>query len=161
MLCNHPKPTPAPPIALHSRVRPLNAETSDHRHPQKAPAATRRECIRGRVLGRRRCHRDEYNGKHESNGTGRRSRRTIEVRTTTRSDSLNRAPPSNYSHLAQGEKSDSSRKPRSLLVKKKDKTECRNYRGISLVPPAGKVLLKVIASSLGDYCGDKRLLLEE
>ena len=33
----------------------------------------------------------------------------------------------------------------TLLHKKGDKTECGNYRGISLVPHAGKVLLKVVA----------------
>ena len=36
-----------------------------------------------------------------------------------------------------------------VLHKKKDKTECGNYRGISLVAHAGKVLLKVVATRLG------------
>ena len=35
-----------------------------------------------------------------------------------------------------------------MLHKKKDRTECGNYRGISLVAHAGKVLLKVIANRL-------------
>ena len=38
-----------------------------------------------------------------------------------------------------------------VLHKKKDRTECGNYRGISLVAHAGKVLLKVIADRLSDY----------
>ena len=38
-----------------------------------------------------------------------------------------------------------------VLHKKKDRTEFGNYRGISLVAHAGKVLLKVIAGRLSDY----------
>ena len=40
----------------------------------------------------------------------------------------------------------------TVLHKKGDKTECRNYRGISLVSHAGKVLLKVVARRLSAYC---------
>ena len=39
-----------------------------------------------------------------------------------------------------------------MLNKRKDKKECGNYRGISLVVNAGKVLLKVISGRLSDYC---------
>ena len=42
-----------------------------------------------------------------------------------------------------------------VLHKKKDRTECGNYRGISLVAHAGKILLKIIARRLSDCC--KRL----
>ena len=35
---------------------------------------------------------------------------------------------------------------------KKDRTECGNYRGISLVAHAGKILLKIIAHRLSEYC---------
>eukprot|EP00904_Undaria_pinnatifida_P014240 jgi/Undpi1/9947/HiC_scaffold_28.g12401.m1 len=42
--------------------------------------------------------------------------------------------------------------------KKKDRTECGNYRGISLVAHAGKVLLKVIES---DCCKRENFLQEE
>ena len=35
-----------------------------------------------------------------------------------------------------------------VLHKKKDRTECGNYRGISLVAHAGKVLLKIVATRL-------------
>ena len=45
--------------------------------------------------------------------------------------------------------------------KKGDKTECGNYRGISLVSHAGKVLLKVVARRLSAYCEAKGLLPEE
>ena len=36
--------------------------------------------------------------------------------------------------------------------KKKDRTECGNYRGISLVAHAGKILLKILARHLREYC---------
>ena len=39
-----------------------------------------------------------------------------------------------------------------VLHKKKDRTERRNYRGISLVAHAGKILLNIIARRLGEYC---------
>ena len=45
--------------------------------------------------------------------------------------------------------------------KKGDMMECGNYRGISLVSHAGKVLLKVVVRRLGDYCEAKGLLPEE
>ena len=38
-----------------------------------------------------------------------------------------------------------------VLHKKKDRTECSNYRGLSLVAHAGKVLLKIVANRLGDF----------
>ena len=47
------------------------------------------------------------------------------------------------------------------LYKKGDKTECGNYRGMSLVSHAGKVLLKVVARRLSAYCKAKGLLPEE
>ena len=49
----------------------------------------------------------------------------------------------------------------TVLHKKGDKTECGNYRGISLVSHAGKVLLKVVARKLSAYCEGKGLLPEE
>ena len=39
-----------------------------------------------------------------------------------------------------------------VLHKKKDRTECGNYRDISLVWHAGKILLKIIARRLSEYC---------
>ena len=45
--------------------------------------------------------------------------------------------------------------------RKKDGTECGNYRGISLVAHVVKVLLKTVATRLGIYCEAKELLLEE
>ena len=48
-----------------------------------------------------------------------------------------------------------------VLHKKGDKTECGNYRGISLVSHAGKILLKVDARRLSAYCETKGLLPEE
>ena len=38
-----------------------------------------------------------------------------------------------------------------VLHKKKDRTECSNYRGLSMVAHAGKVLLKIVANRLGDF----------
>ena len=48
-----------------------------------------------------------------------------------------------------------------VLHKKKYGTECGNYRGISLVAHAGKVLFKVIAGRLSDYCERENILPEE
>ena len=49
----------------------------------------------------------------------------------------------------------------TVLHKKGDKTECGNYRGISLVSHAGKVILKVVARRLSAYCEAKGLSPEE
>ena len=38
-----------------------------------------------------------------------------------------------------------------VLHEKKDRTECGNYRGLSLVAHTGKVLLKIVANQLGDF----------
>ena len=38
-----------------------------------------------------------------------------------------------------------------VLRKKKDRTECGNYRGISLVAHASKVLLKIVATRLSAF----------
>ena len=48
-----------------------------------------------------------------------------------------------------------------VLHKKKDRTECGNYRGISLVAHAGKILLKIIARCLSEYCERVGILPEE
>ena len=49
----------------------------------------------------------------------------------------------------------------TVLHKKGDKTEFGNYRGISLVSHAGKILLKVVATRLSAYCEANGLLSEE
>ena len=48
-----------------------------------------------------------------------------------------------------------------VLHKKKDRTECGNYRGISLIAHAGKILLKIIARRLSEYCERVGILPEE
>ena len=48
-----------------------------------------------------------------------------------------------------------------VLHKKKDRTEWGNYKGISLVAHAGKVLLKIIARRLSEYCERVGILPEE
>ena len=48
-----------------------------------------------------------------------------------------------------------------VLHKKKDRTECSNYRGISLVAHAGEILLKIIARRLSEYCECVGILPEE
>ena len=49
-----------------------------------------------------------------------------------------------------------------VLHKKKDQTECGNYRGISLVAHAGKILLKIITRRLSEYyCECVGILPEE
>ena len=48
-----------------------------------------------------------------------------------------------------------------VLHKKKDRTECGNCRSISLVAHAGKILLKIIARRLSEYCESVGVLPEE
>ena len=48
-----------------------------------------------------------------------------------------------------------------VFHKKKDRTECGNYRGISLIVHAGKILLKIIARRLSEYCERVEILPEE
>ena len=48
-----------------------------------------------------------------------------------------------------------------ILHKKKDRTECGNYRGISMVAHAGKKLLEIIARCLSEYCERVGILPEE
>ena len=48
-----------------------------------------------------------------------------------------------------------------VLHKKKDRTKCGNYRSISLVAHAGKILLKIIARRLTEYCERMGILPEE
>ena len=48
-----------------------------------------------------------------------------------------------------------------VLHKNKDRTECGNYRGISLVAQAGKMPLKTIARLLSEYCKRVGILPKE
>ena len=48
-----------------------------------------------------------------------------------------------------------------VLHTKKDRTECGNYGGISLVAHAGKILLKIIARRLSEFCERVGILPEE
>ena len=48
-----------------------------------------------------------------------------------------------------------------VLHKKKDRAECGNYRGISLVGHTGKTLLKIIVRRLSEYCERVGILPEE
>ena len=48
-----------------------------------------------------------------------------------------------------------------VLHKKKDRTECSSYRDSSLVAHAGKILLKIIARRLSEYCKRVGILPEE
>ena len=47
-----------------------------------------------------------------------------------------------------------------VLHKVKDRIECGNYRSISLVAHAGKILLKSIACRLSEYCERVSILPE-
>ena len=49
----------------------------------------------------------------------------------------------------------------NVLHKKKNRTEYRNYRGLSLMAHAGKVLLKIVANRLGDFCEEAGILPDE
>ena len=42
-----------------------------------------------------------------------------------------------------------------------DRTECSNYRDLSPVAHAGKVLLKIVANRLGDFCEEAGILPEQ
>ena len=48
-----------------------------------------------------------------------------------------------------------------VLHKKKDRTECANYRGLSLVAHCGKDSLKTMVNRLGDFCEEAGILPEE
>ena len=48
-----------------------------------------------------------------------------------------------------------------VLHKENNRTECSNYRGLSLVAHAGKVLPKIVANRLGDFCEEAGILPEE
>ena len=48
-----------------------------------------------------------------------------------------------------------------VLNKTKNRTDCGNCRGISLVTYAGKILLEIIARRLREYCEWVRILPEE
>ena len=48
-----------------------------------------------------------------------------------------------------------------VLHKKKDRTECGNYRGISLIAHTGTILLKIVAHRLSEYCERVGVLPEE
>ena len=48
-----------------------------------------------------------------------------------------------------------------VLHKKRDRAECDNYRGISLVANAGKIQLKIIAHRRSQYCQRVGILPEE
>ena len=47
------------------------------------------------------------------------------------------------------------------LHKKKNRTECGNYRGISLVAHAAKALLKIVAHRLSNFCEETDVFPEE
>lgn len=48
-----------------------------------------------------------------------------------------------------------------VLFKKGGTTDCGNYRGISLVAEAGKVIHKLVVTRLSEYCEREGILLEE
>ena len=48
-----------------------------------------------------------------------------------------------------------------MLYKKSDRSNCNNYRGISLLSHAGKVLLKIVANRMSDYCEAHGILPDE
>ena len=48
-----------------------------------------------------------------------------------------------------------------VFRKKSDRSDCNNFRGISLVSHAGKVLQKIVANRLRDFCEAQQILPEE
>ena len=51
--------------------------------------------------------------------------------------------------------------PSNRVFAKPDRSNCNNYRGISLLSHAGKVLLKIVANRLSDYCEAHGILPDE
>ena len=114
----------------------------DKLDPEEAAAASSRECPRDRAHGGD-YHSDEGNGNRKSGGTGWPSRGIAETRTSTRPDHSAGAPSAYRPHLAQGKVPQQWKDAViTVLHKKGDKTECGNYRDISLVSHAGKILPK-------------------
>ena len=147
-------------------ILPLTAELkirhARSRHLQEAAAASSRECHRDRAHGGGDCHSDESNGKQEAVGSdgllvellgpGLQQNQTMLLelhRLTTLTWREGKVPQQWKDAVI------------TVLHKKRDKTECGNYRGISLVSHAGKVLLKGVASRLSAYCEAKGLFPEE
>ena len=48
-----------------------------------------------------------------------------------------------------------------VLYKKSDRSNCNNYRGVSLLSHAGRVLLKIVANRPSDYCEAHGILPDE
>ena len=48
-----------------------------------------------------------------------------------------------------------------VLHKTSDRSDCNSFRGISLVSHAGKVVLKIVANRLSDFCEAQQILPEE
>ena len=48
-----------------------------------------------------------------------------------------------------------------VLHKKSDRSDCNNFRGISLLSHTGKLLLKIVANRLSDFCEAQQILPEE
>ena len=106
--------------------------------------------------------RNKGNGKREGSGAGRASLGTDETRTSTRPDHPAGVPPTHQFILHEGKVPQQWKDAvNTVLHTKGDKTQYRNYRGISLLSHAGKVLLKVVARRLSAYCEAKGLLPEE
>ena len=147
-------------------ILPLTAELkirhARSRHLQEAAAASSRECHRDRAHGGGDCHSDEGNGKQKAVGSdgllvellgpGLQQNQTMLLelhRLTTLTWREGKVPQQWKDAVI------------TVLHKKRDKTECGNYRGISLVSHAGKVLLEGVASRLSAYCEAKGLFPEE
>ena len=48
-----------------------------------------------------------------------------------------------------------------VLRKKKNRTDCGNYRGISLVAYTGKIMLNIVDCRFSEYCKRVEILMEE
>ena len=70
---------------------------------------------------------------------------------------------SNLVRVWRGEKIPQEWKDATIKVfhKKSDRSVCNNFRGISLVSRAGKVLLKIVANRFSDFCEAQQILTEE
>ena len=145
------------PLAAEREIRHARS-----RHPEEAAAASSRECPRDRAHAGGDCHSDEGNGKRESSGAGWSCRGLLKLGLQQDRTILLELHRLTTLIWREGEFPQQWKDAFiTVLHKEGDKTECGNYRGISLVLHAGKVLLKLVGRRLGDYCEAKGLLPEE
>ena len=132
------------------------------RHHRRAPPVAYHTHPRGRTDRKRVDWGLEVDGKCKGSGIRRTPCRTPQTQDKQRPDRAPGVSPSDQAGVAPtGSTAAMARCRIKVLHKKRDRTECGDYRGISLVAHAGKVLLKIVATRLSAYCEARNLLPEE